>query len=449
MTDHQRADSLGMVQAGLEVAPHLNQLASRGTVFTRAYNTCPLCVPARTALATGLYPTKNGVVFNDWHGVRARDNVTIQQYLHERGYHVAQIGVDHIRVKPCLKDRFPFAAWVSNEDYARYAEAQGFFPGRPPGHQDEVLERTRGVVRKTRYSNAAVSRWPYPEEYFRDVYYCRRAVEFIRGQKSGPFALFVNLWAPHPPLHLPEPYFSLFPPEAVELPANIGMPARGEPPRRRECVAAQLAAGVSMDGWRRAWAAHLGLVRLADDGIGRILQALEETGEAGRTVVVFTADHGDHLGQHGMYQKMELYEQAIRIPLVVSVPGGRGRTFDVPVSHLDVFPTLVDLIGGLPPPGLDGRSLAGAISGDAAPLDRSVFCQYSGNPDLGEIRRAVITRRYKYIYDPDDAPELYDLRTDPLEMENLAADDRHAEIRQRLHEECRAWAREHGDWVEL
>lgn len=447
MTDHQRADSLGMVQAGLEATPHLNELASRSVVFTRAYNTCPLCVPARTALATGIYPTKNGVVFNDWQGTRARDNVTIQQHLHENGYHVAQIGVDHIRVRPGLRDRVPFAAWVGNEDYVRYAETQGVVLGRQAGDQNEVLEKTQGVLRKTRYSNTAVSLWPYPVEHFKDVYYCRRAVEFIHGNRERPFALFVNLWAPHPPLRLPEPYASLFPPDALDLPANIGLPARGEPPRRRGCVAAQLAAGVSMDGWRRVWAAHLGLVRLADDGLGRILRALEETGIDDRTVVIFTVDHGDHLGQHGMYQKMELYEQSVRVPLVVHMPGGAEKTFAMPVSHLDVFPTLTDLAGTDPPAGLDGMSLSGAINTATAPPGRSVFCQYSGNPDIGEIRRAVVARRYKYVYDPDDAPELYDLEEDPLEMENLVSDNRHAGIRRRMHEECRSWAQQHGDWV--
>ncbi len=109
MTDHQRFDSLGMVQAGVEVTPCLNRLAAGGTSFQRTWNTAPLCVAARTALATGLYPTRNGVVYNDWKGERAGDHRPLHQYLAEAGYTVAHVGVDHIRVKPGLRERVDMA----------------------------------------------------------------------------------------------------------------------------------------------------------------------------------------------------------------------------------------------------------------------------------------------------------------------------------------------------
>jgi len=460
MTDHQRADSIGMFQANTEVTPNLNRLASQATVFSRAYNTCPLCAPARAALATGKYPTNNGIVFNDWKGLRAADHKPIHQYLAEAGYDVGHIGVHHIRVKPTLQERVPFVEWLDNTDYARYLADCGIDDKPTEGYEafkKEVVELQNGKLVKQRYSNTRSAIWQHPQEYFKDNYFCRQSVNFIHQKLSTqaptrqPFALFVYLWAPHPPLRVPEPYVSLFPPEELELPPNVGLPAKGEPPSRRRGVPAQLAEDVSMDEWQKVWAAHLGLVNLADAGIGRILQALEVSGEADNTIIVFTSDHGDHLGQHRMYQKMEMYEQAIRVPLIMRMPGVKAQTFDSPVSHLDVMPTLLDCIGidveALKH--LDGISLLESIVSGTSPPDKPVFCQYSGNPTIGYIRRAVITRRYKYIYDTTDADELYDLENDPLEMENLATSSIHMEVIQRWREECKSWAVKHGDWVEL
>jgi arylsulfatase A-like enzyme len=452
MTDHQRADSIGMVQAGIEVTPNLNRLASRGVVFTRAYNTCPLCVPARTALATGKYPTKNGVVFNDWRGLRAGDHKPIHQCLAEAGYDVGHIGVHHIRVEPTLQERVQFSKWISNGEYSRYLKEQGIDEKPLEGREffrKEVTENQNGKRVKVMYSNTKSAVWPHPAGHFKDSYFCQQAVEFINEKRNVPFALFVYLWAPHPPLRVPEPYGSRFDPQEIELPSNVDVPAEGEPPGRRRGIAAQLAEDVPMDEWRKAWAAHLGLVNLADAGIGRVLQALEVSGQGGNTIIVFTVDHGDHLGQHRMYQKMEMYEQAIKVPLIIRVPGAEVRTLDSPVSHLDLMPTLLDLVDIEPPDGLDGISLLESIVSGTPPPDRSVFCQYSGNPTVGDIRRAVITRRYKYIYDPADVPELYDLESDPLEMHNLAADVTYREVIQKLHQECKSWAEEHGDWVSL
>ena len=450
MADHQRADSLGMVQAGVQATPALKHLAARAAVFSRAYSTCPLCVPARTALFTGKYPTANGVVYNDWTGETAGDHKPLQQCLHEAGYDVAHVGVHHIRVRPGLRERVPFCLWVDESDHRRYLAERGLepMPAEAAGaFRRGILEMQEGELTRVEYSNTRTAVWPHAAEHFKDAYWCRRAVEFLRAPRARPFALFLFLWAPHPPLILPEPYASMFDPGALELPANVGAPAEGEPPGRRRGIAAQLAEGVTMGEWRRVWAAHLGLVRLADDGIGQVLQALEEQGFVEDTLVVFTVDHGEHLGQHAMYQKMEMYEPAIRVPLLLHVPGAGPQAFGAPVSHLDMMPTLLELLGLDAPKAMDGVSLASSVRDGAEPPARAVYSQYSGNPTPGLMRRAVVTRRWKYVHDPDDAPELYDLEADPLEMRNLAGDPAHAETVARLHAVGRDWAAAHGDRI--
>jgi len=462
MTDHQRADSLGMVQCGVEVTPRLNRLAEHGAFFRRAYNACPLCIPARTALATGKYPTANGV-FNNDRQLTAGDCKPIHQYLAEAGYEVGQVGVRHVRVQPPVEQRVEFSSWVGPQDYAAYQTELGFDDDGtdnyghlklPKAYLDTFKTDTavpagsKSVVEGR--SNAKTGIWPYPAEQFFDLYMCRQAAGFIENrQDAKPFALFVYLWAPHPPLIVPQPYASMFDPAKLELPANIGVVSESEPAGRRSSIASQLAQGVTMDQWRQAWAAHLGLVRLADDGFGQVLDALEVAGQTDSTLVLFTSDHGDHMGQHRMYQKFEMYEQAICMPLVIKGPGVVQLVSDVPVSHLDVVPTLLDIVGTAVPGDLDGISLRSCLETATAAADRYVFCQYSGLDQINYIRRAVIRGRYKYVYDPAGEPELYDLEVDPLEMQNLASSSQHAATMAQMHEACRAWARSHGDWVKM
>jgi arylsulfatase A-like enzyme len=451
VTDHQRADSVGMVQAGVEVTPNLNRFARQAVNFTRAYNASPICAPARTALATGVYPTANGIVCNDWRGVRAGDHKPVHQCLAEAGYAVAHIGVDHIKVKPAIRERVDFAEWRSNREHTEYLKANGIpteWPGGADPYQREITENQDGERVTVKYSNTHAETWPHAPEHYKDSYWCDRAVDFLERTGEEPFALFLYLWAPHPPLVVPEPYASLFDPAAIDLPENVGIPAEGEPANRRAGIAAQLAEGISNEEWRRAWAAHLGLVNLADAVIGRVLDALEASQHADDTAVFFMSDHGDHMGQHGMYQKMEMYESAVRVPMILRVPGGATAEIKAPVSHLDIMPTILELMGIDAPEGLDGVSLLNSLRTGEAPPDRPQYSAYSGNPTVGDIRRAVITRRYKYIHDPEDAPELYDLEVEPLEMRNVAADPEHRDAVRELHALGKAWAESHNDWVQ-
>lgn len=432
MTDHQRADSLGMIQDGQEVCPALNRLAEGATVFERAYTTCPLCVPARTALATGVPPHINGVIVNDWAGVSAAPYPPIHRLLHQAGYQVAHVGVDHIRVAPSLREQVPFAFWYSNPDYRHYLEALGLPRPDLSGYRRTCREwRTDGSMVTRAYSSAATGVFPYAAEHFLDWQFAEAACRFLGERAQTPFALFVAFWAPHPPLVVPEPYASLFRPEAIDLPKNVGRESQGQPEAVRLGVPAQLGEGLQEEDWRNAWAAHLGLVRLADAGIQRILEALQRSGHAENTVIVFTVDHGEHLGAHGLYQKMECYEEAIRVPLVTRVPGAPPRRCKGLVSHLDIAPTLLDLLGLPVPDHMVGRSLREVIFNGAPVRREAVFSAYDGNPEAGIRRRAIVGERWKYVWHPfQGADELYDLWEDTCELVNLADQPTYASERE-------------------
>jgi len=446
MTDHQRADSLYMKQDGIAVTPNLNKLASESSMFTRAYNTCPLCVPGRTALATGRYPTENGAVFNCWEKEIANHHKTVHQYFAEEGYTVGQVGVDQIKVKPQLKSQDFFDEWTDLSDYNDYCTAKEIPYVRNNAYKKKVVENQEGVNQTAYYSNAKTGIYPSEINSFKDIYFSHKSVDFIQ-KTTTPFALFVNLWAPHPPFLVPEPYASKFNPETIDLPDNVGVTGRNVPPKRRYGVPAQLANGVTMEEWQKAWAAHLGLVNLADYGIGLILDALKTAGHFDNTIIVFTSDHGDHLGQHQMFQKMEMFEQAVNVPLMIHHPEAKAQNVNSVVSHLDILPTLLDFIGINPVDKLSGRSLADTVLHNTPMKEQTVYCQYSGNSTIGDIRRAAITKRYKYIYTPEDLPELYDLQEDPLEMDNLAGSNKLKELESKLFTETKEWHEQHGDFI--
>lgn len=393
MTDHQRADEIGMIQCEREITPHINRLAKEGVRFTRAYNTCPLCVPARTALATGIYPTQNGVVFNDWKGENAGAYETIHTLFKKAGYRVGHVGVDHIRVKPMLRDR-GLDFFISQEEYEKWAAVKGLDVRRAPGDLTQVEEYVRGTYEKRLYSGRRVTKWSQPKELLKDRYFESEALRFLNECGEEPFALFVYLWAPHPPLCVPEPFFKMYNPKGLDLPDNVNRPAKDEPVLRRKGVPARLAEGASLLEWRKVWAAHLGLSTMADEIFGNLLSRIDRLGLQKDTCVIVTADHGDHLGQHAMYQKMEMYQEAVRVPLIIRFPGLAPAVCEGVASHLDVLPTLCQLFkvgkGSLD---FQGRSLVPYMKGEKPDDGRMVFSQYSGNPDYGDVRRAAISSR--------------------------------------------------------
>ncbi len=446
MTDHQRADSIYMEQSGVTVTPNLNMLADESCRFTRAYNTCPLCIPARAALSTGIYPTANGAVFNDCKGQTARRHKTIHQYFAESGYAVGHVGINHIKVKPELKSRNFFNKWVDDEDYLSYCKKNNVELSPDKKFRKQVTENRKGVRESGFYSSTETGIYPFATDNFRDIYFCRESVDFIC-RAASPFALFINLWAPHPPLILPRESAEKFDPDKIVLPENVGKSGVKVPPGRQSGVPAQLGAKLSLEEWRKVWAAHLGLVNLADFCIGTILDTLKSSGHYDNTIIVFTSDHGDHLGQHGMYQKMEMYEPAINVPLIIRHPEGKAGQADSVVSHLDIVPTLLDFTNIHPENNFSGDSLADTVINGSPANEKTVFCQYSGNPCIGDIRRAAISQKYKYVYTSNDLPELYDLYNDPLEMNNLAGMERFRKIETDMLKGTAKWHKQHGDFI--
>lgn len=439
MTDQQRADTLGMISGGKEVTPELNRLAEESVVFERTYNTCPLCVPARTALATGINPIKNGMMLNDLEGKYAQNHQTIHQMLFEAGYEVAHIGVNHISVKPPLKESMPYVVWEDDNTYEAYAKEKGITIQRKEEDSVVIDEMADGEYKRRRYSNARTSIWPYDLEDFKDVWFTNRAVEYLHKQHEKPFALFLYMWAPHPPLIVPKEHWDVFDESQIILPPYTGEKSIGEPENRCRGVAAQLGQYPPKNGWKEGWHAHLALSHLCDSQIGKIRETLRKTGLDNNTMLVFTTDHGEHMGQHSMYQKMEMYEPAVRVPAIFHIPGEENKVLSTAVSHLDFVPTLIDMLNLRTYNDLDGQSLKESILNGTEPEERPIFGVYCGNHQFGDMRRMVVKGRYKYIYD-NTTEELYDLQADPDERYNLCLNSQFREVANELYNQLKEFA---------
>ena len=447
-TDHQRSDTIGMVQNGKEVTPNLNRLAQEGFDFKRAYTTCPLCVPARTALATGRFPTKNNVVINDLKNISdiTRNSKTIHEYLFESGYSVSHFGMQHITLKPALEDRVKFIEFLTDDDYEKICKKENMPLFGVVEDRVKVRERHGNIYEDREYTGSRVSIFEKEESLFRDRFYLDNALKYLDKESfERPIGMFVNIWAPHPPFRVLKEFMDRFP--DPELPENINKACEGEPSKRREGIAAQLAEEKSLDHWKEVWRAYLGLTNYADELIGELIEKLKEKGQYENTMFVFTADHGDHLGQHKMFQKMEMYEQSINVPLIIKEPGKKAGKIETVVSHLDILPTILESLNIESDEEFVGENI---LNPNVQNKSRYAYSQYSGNQvAIGDIRRSIVSEDFKYIYDPRDVEELFNLKKDPLEMQNVENKVEYKDIKKDLKDQLSLFLKEQNDWINI
>ena len=447
-TDHQRADTIGMIQNGKEVTPNLNRLALEGFDFKRAYTTCPLCVPARTSLATGRFPTRNKVVINDLKNIPeiTKECKTIHEYLFEEGYAVTHFGMQHITLVPSLEERLKFKRFLTDDDYEKICKRENIPLFGTVQDRVKVSELHGEIYEEKQYTGSRVSLFEKEESLFRDRFYIDKALKYLEEENfEKPIGMFINIWAPHPPFRVLKELMDRFP--DPELPENINEICEGEPKKRRQGIAAQLAEEKDLEHWKDVWRAYLGLTNYADELIGEVIEKLKEKGEYENTMFVFTADHGDHLGQHKMFQKMEMYEQSINVPLIIKNPGDKSGVVETVVSHLDVLPTILNSLNIETQNEFIGENI---LDFEVQNKDRYAYSQYSGNQvAVGDIRRAVVSSDFKYVYDPRDLEELFNLKKDPLEMKNERGNREYMRVKKDLKNHLFTFLKEQNDWINI
>lgn len=456
MADQLRADVLGLF------TPNINALQKDGIVFSRAYCAAPLCAPSRASFFTGNYPNRTGSMINPWEKEdevfgNTRAGLPNLYQLMEGTWDSYHVGKQHFFTEEKI-DKNPTSGtkWITQEDYSNWIKEQK--KTKPGGKQykDNAPELVSGTHTQLRsYSTPAVGVYKDGPDFFLDRYIANESIKAIRNRdKKKPLLLNSMFLAPHPPFSIPEPYYSMYGPKDFSLPDNVGQWYPGQSPLQMYNLTGFIGSRYSREQWREVWAKYLGLVKLLDDEVGRVIAALKEEGLYDQAIILFTADHGEMLGSHSLWQKMCMYEESARVPFILKMPAGESvsvKESGALISLVDFLPTLLDYTGIKTTATMDGTSLIPVIRGK--PEQRqSIFLQYDGNGSLGSSQRCVIKGNYKLVVDlfKDEAYlELYDVLKDTKESVNLLFNPSFAAIADDMIRELSTYMKQTGDRLSL
>jgi arylsulfatase A-like enzyme len=458
MTDQHRADT--MPHAGNKVvkAPCLAALAEKSFVFSGTYCCQPVCTPSRGSIFTGLMPHNHHSIDCD---INLRKEIpTIAECLPEE-YATGFFGKWHLGNE--LIAQHGFREWISCEDliHRDYVASSEDLKLRSSYHQFLIKngfppDVTDGLDGARLFSFGMQA--TMAPKFTRAWYLGREAERFLRQRRDGqPFVLTVSIPEPHPPTW--GPWNDRHDPDEVPTGPAFGRPIGEGASRLHRRTADRFRLdgydGHSMDdlaGLRRVRANYYGLVSMVDDALGRVLKALEDSGQADNTIVVYTSDHGDMLGDHGMMGKLVLYEESVRVPLMIHVPwlSNDRVNFDGPFSQVNLMPTLLELMGRDAPAGLDGRSVAQALRKPASWRRQDAVVEWNDWSDRDiDCRSLVTSDGWKLNAYRNDHPELFDLNTDPNELIDLARDPASGGRLRRMAGRLHAWQSDHRDAMPL
>lgn len=450
MTDQHRVGLTRRTGCPVDTMPRLDALAERGAAFDVAYTSYPACVPARTSLLTGRFPTAHRVRQNS-NAEHAYYEQDLLDVLRDRGYRLHFAGKPHMHPGPDAFDSYA----------GPYMHTFG------PQHNDEH----RAFDAWLDDLDHGVATEPTPFDLTAQLPYritddALAAID--RSPADQPAFWWVSFPEPHNPYQVPEPYFDLVDP--AEVPDRLAGPeaieGKGRSYRWLHRLVQEKRPGFD-EQWRRYRANYLGMLRLIDDQIGRLLDHLGD--RLDDTVVIFVSDHGDYVGDYGLQRKgAGMPDALMRIPFQFSGPGIQpGQQRSEPVSMVDLMPTVCELVGAEIPAGVQGRSLLPLLAGEPAPAGEfsSIIGElgYGGVP-YGEDERPELHFDYqgrtfdelnsvtqsggmrmirrgdhKLIMDVDGTVELYDLEADPGELTDLSGDPEHRDIRDELTKALARW----------
>ena len=422
MSDEHNPKIMGCAGNPIIQTPHLDALARRGTRFTSAYTTCPICVPARAAFAVGKYVHQIGY----WDNADAYDGAvpSWHHYLRDRGHEVVSIGKLHFRGA---------SSGDTHDDH-------GFTEEILPMHIIDGIGDVKGLVRDNipvRKGGDKMAKLAGPGESPYTTYDRQIASqaqiwlhEAAKRRHDRPWVLFVSFVAPHFPLTAPAEWYYRYINLDLPWPKQYDRDVRPHHPFTDDYtrVVDYDTHFKTKEDVKRAIAGYYGLVSATDQHVGNIIEALRTSGLDGDTRVMYTSDHGDNLGARGLWGKSTFYEESAGVPLIVAGEGiPAGITRDAAASHVDVFPFVFDCVGQTMPadPTLPGVSLTDLALG--AQPDRAVVSEYHATTSLagGFMLRSG---RYKYVHYVMYRPQLFDLENDPEELNDLAADPAHGDV---------------------
>ena len=431
-TDQQRFDTIGALGNSFVKTPVIDQLVNHGTALTHTYCQSPICTPSRASFMSGLYPSR---VHNTRNGNESFPNwpPVVSKLIANAGYDCGMIGKFHLqssgkRTEPRIDDGFrywkfshaPRDDWEEGHDYADWVKERG------------------GILNELRESEERV-----PTELHQTTWASERSIEFIKEERNLPWMLNVNIYDPHPPFIPPKSYADLFDPDEMPGPhfRDTDLEAQA---KLAQCDFQDEIRTPEEHNAKIAKAKYYAMIAQIDDQFGRILKSLDETGQRENTVIIFTSDHGESLGDHGlMYKGCRFYEGLVRVPLIFSWPGHfvENKQSDALVEMMDLSATLLELAGAPIPDYFQGKSLLSILSGASDGSDHREFVRSEyfdaldphftgGNGTYATMHR---TKSHKLcVYHGKGVGELFDLEQDPWEHENLWHNPKHSEIKNQL-----------------
>jgi choline-sulfatase len=393
--------------------PNMDRLAARGTTFLNAHCQSPLCNPSRTSLFTGLRPTTTGIYgLAPWFRTLPEfaETRTLPEHLQQSGYSTCAVGKIYHGGFPPAKDRGREFTEVGQPERGQNRPSQPF-TSTPAGHP--------------------LMDWgPFPErdEDHPDYKIADWAVAKIQENPDEPFFLAVGFHLPHVPCYAPQRWFDMYPPESLVMPP-VDPHDRDDTPEFSWYLHWQLPEPrwswlERAEQWKPMVRAYLATISFVDWQVGRVLDALEASGQADDTIVILWSDHGWHLGEKGISGKNSLWDRSTRVPLIFAGPGiAAGARCTRPAELLDIYPTLVEMCGLPEVEHLEGHSLVPQLRDATAERPWPAITSHNqGN-------HGIRTERWRYIRYADGSQELYDMQVDPNEWDNLAGrPDSQAEI---------------------
>jgi len=455
MTDQQRYDSLSCVNRSICRTPFLDGLASKGVRFDNAYSSCALCSPARALMLTGLYSHNHGLRYNnDWptppRGITDLPDTVrlISEYLVDAGYNCGYSGKWHCGHKK-VPSTYGFVGMdvpdygnpYSTKEYTEYILSKGL---RKP----EVILSNSGENVKVGTLSGSVEAC---EPHFIVEFAIDMLKKFNEEWKitRKPFMLFVSFWGPHHPYIVPEPYASMYEPDNIEIWSNFHDELLNKPRVQKRYL--NTWGEPDEDVWREAIAKYWGFCTFIDAEIGRLLDALKDMDRESDTVILFSTDHGDMTGSHGGFWDKGpfMYEETYHIPMIAYWPGvtPEGEICNKFVSNMDLATTVMDIAGITVSKNLDGRSLVPLLLNPDENWREDLMCEFHGHR-FPYPQRMLRWDHYKYIFNPCDCDELYDLEEDPHEMVNLIDDPAMSNVIKECRERLLKWMRETNDSLE-